>query len=90
MKKLLPQIGRLAMRQEGQHVNIYYAMPETMKGALLLASCELSACALPGVKDMFLDLGRQIVGEIIFQEAGVRPEWGSAGPAPEHERAGSA
>lgn len=83
-----PKIGRLSMRLEGENVCIYYAKTETMNGAILLATCAASFCDMPGVKSAFLDVGRLIVSEVIFRKFGIRPEWGGAEPAPEHERAG--
>jgi hypothetical protein len=82
------QFGRLAIRAEGNFVNAYYAMPDTMKGATLLFSVNRSAALRPGVHEKILDLGRQIVGEIVFEISGVRPLWGGPEAAPEHERAG--
>lgn len=84
------QIGRLAIRDEGGHVNAYYAMADTMKDAKLLFSVNRRAADYPGVRDKILDLGRQIVGEMIFDIAGHRPTWGGPEKAPEHERAGHA
>lgn len=84
------QIGRLAIRDEGPHINAYYAMPNTMERARLLFSVDRGAADLPGVREKMLDLGRQIVGELIFEIAGVRPSWGGPEAAPEHERAGRA
>jgi hypothetical protein len=84
------QIGRLAIRKEGENVNAYYAMPGTMEKAIWLASVKLTAADLPGVFDAFMDLGRAIVGELIFEQTGLRPTWGGPEKAPEHERAGGA
>lgn len=82
------QIGRLAIRDEGGHVAAYYAMPDTMKDAKLLFTVKRRAADYPGVRDKIIELGRQIVGEIIFDVTGVRPVWGGPETAPEHERAG--
>jgi hypothetical protein len=82
------QIGRLAIRDEGPHVNAYYAQPGTMKDALLLFSVTRAAANYPGVRDKIVELGRQIVGEIMFEITGARAQWGGAEPAPEHERSG--
>lgn len=82
------QIGRLAVRDEGSFVAAYYAMPDTMTDAKLLFTVDRNAANYPGVRDRILDLGRQIVGEIIFDITGHRPTWGGPETAPEHERAG--
>lgn len=84
------QIGRLAIRDEGSAVNAYYAKPNTMEDATLLFSVNAEAAKRPGVREKMLELGRQIVGEIIFEITGVRPVWGGPEGAPEHERAGHA
>jgi len=84
------QIGRLAIRKEGDVINAYYAMPGTMKDALWLSSITCSAAERPEVFEAFKNLGREIVGQILFEVTGVRPSWGGEQPAPEHERAGSA
>jgi hypothetical protein len=87
----MKQIGRFALREEGDLVNAYYAMPETMEGAILLFSVKRGAAMLPGVKEKVLALGRQIVGEIIFDVTGTRLSWpNEPQPAPEHERSGRA
>jgi hypothetical protein len=84
------QVGRLAIRREGENVNAYYAMPGTMEGALWLASIKSTAADQPGVLEIFMDLGRAIVGEILFEETGQRPTWGGPEQAAEHERGGRA
>jgi len=82
------KIGRLALRHEGNRVNAYYAMPKTMIDGLLLFSVDARAAGYPSVHERILDLGRQIVGEIVFEATGIRPVWGGPQPAPEHERSG--
>lgn len=85
------KVGRLALREEGEWINGYYAMPDTMDGAVLLFSVKRAAAMHSGVKEKVLALGRQIVGEILFEATGVRPTWPNPPePAPEHERAGRA
>lgn len=87
----LEQIGRLAMRMEGDRWNAYYALPETMKDPIFLGSIRMGAVAdNPTRKQAFMDMMRDIVSEIIEDETGIRPQWGGPEPAPEHERSGSA
>lgn len=87
------QIGRLAMRHEGQWWNAYYAMPDTMEGAIPLGSIAM-AFVKGGErqlerKDRFLAFMRECVGDILEERVGARPEWpDSPQPAPEHERSG--
>lgn len=85
------QIGRLAMREEGDNWNAYYAMPHTMDGALLLGSIRMAIAIRPDRKEAFMALMRDAVADIIEERTGVRPTWPD-GPrrAPEHERSGHA
>lgn len=91
MKNDAVKIGRLAMREEGENWNAYYAMPETMEGAIYLGSIRLALVARKDRKRRFMALMRECVSDIIEQTAGVRPTWPDGEqPAPEHERAGKA
>jgi hypothetical protein len=90
MSKTKP-IGRLAMRQEGNNWNAYYAMTLSMDGAVPLGSIAMAAVVNhPDRKRAFLDLMREVVADIIEEATGTRPIWGGEEPAPEHERAGNA
>ena len=88
----LEQIGRLSMRQEGGFWVAYYAMPETMDGAIFLGSISMGAISGHNGhrKANFMDMMRDIVSEIIEDKTGIKPEWGGETTAPEHERAGNA
>lgn len=88
----LKQIGRLAMRVEGQHWNAYYAMPGTMEGAVYLGSIAMAFVdGKPARRDAFMSLMKEAVADLIEQTTGTRPIWPNGEhPAPEHERAGSA
>lgn len=82
------QVGRVAFRQEGDFWNAYYAMPDTMDGALLLGSFHMKfATSRPERKEAFITLMRAAVGDIIEEKFGTRPMWPDPpSPAPEHER----
>lgn len=83
------QIGRLALREEGESWVAYYALPNTMDGAVFLGSIRMGAVTTsPARKAAFMDLMRELVADIIEQETGIRPVWGGAHRAPEHERSG--
>lgn len=85
----MKQIGRLAMRHEGNFWNAYYALPETMNKALPLGSIAMKAIAdHPERKRAFMDLMREFVADIIEEQCGGRPIMPGPSPAPEHERAG--
>lgn len=88
----LQKIGRLALRHEGTWWNAYYAMPDTMQGAILVAKIRFTAVAgKPERKTAFIALAREAIADIIEEKTGFRPSWPD-GPqaAPEHERAGHA
>lgn len=78
------------MRQEGSMWNAYWAQTDTMKDSILLGSLLMALTANAEVKQRFLDTMRNALGEAIFQELGIRPEWGGVQLAPEHEKAGNA
>ena len=85
------QIGRLAMRQEGDNWNAYYALPDSMDEPIFLGSVRMGAIANnPERKQAFMGMMRDIVSDIIEEQTGIRPTWGGPQAAPEHERAGSA
>lgn len=84
------QIGRLALRAEGDNWNAYYAMQGTMDGAVFLASIRMGAVQNPDRKQAFMDLMRDVVADILEERLGVRPSWEGPQGAPEHERSGSA
>jgi hypothetical protein len=83
---LATQVGRLALRIEGDEWVAYYAVPDSMQGALRIGSIALGAVALPARKAGFLELMREVVGDIIEETTGTRPVWGAPIKAPEHER----
>jgi len=84
------RVGRLAMRQEGESWVAYYAMPDSMEGAVWLGSIRMTIAQHPERKAMFMELMRETVADLIEEQTGMRPSWGGAQLAPEHERAGSA
>ena len=85
------QIGRLAFRIEGDYWNAYYAMSDTMDGAVQLGSIRMAAVSYnPRRKQAFMDIMRDIVADILEEKIGTRPTWGGPQAAPEHERSGSA
>ena len=89
--KDMERVGRIALRHEGENWNAYYALDETMKDAIPLGSIRMAAIVNnPARKQAFLDMMRDIVGDIFEEKIGVRPTWGGTEQAPEHERSGSA
>jgi hypothetical protein len=84
------QVGRLAMRQEGGNWTAYYALPDSMDAPILLGSIRMGAIVgNPERKQAFMEMMRDIVGDIIEDKTGHRPTWGTPESAPEHERSGN-
>jgi hypothetical protein len=87
----LEKIGRLAMRAEGDTWLAYYALTDTMDGALVLGSVAMRLVAEPKRRDQFIAFMRDVVADIIEESTGTRPQWPDPPQvAPEHERSGSA
>jgi hypothetical protein len=83
--------GRLAMRSEGDLWVAYYALPNTMEGALFLGSIQLRFVQDAIRKAIFMGLMKEAVSDILEEITGDRPTWPDGEqPAPEHERGGNA
>src|SRR3954469_14897930 len=85
-------IGRLAMRVEGNLWVAYFALPDSMEGAIFLGSIQMRFVqADKQRKTAFMDLMREAVGDIFEEKIGERPTWPEGERrAPEPERAGPA
>jgi hypothetical protein len=82
----MKKIGRIAMRVEGTNWNAYYALEETLDGAVFLGSLPMRFAEKPVRKEAFLSLMRECLGDLMEELIGTRPEWKKPQPAPEHER----
>jgi hypothetical protein len=90
-REQLQQLGRLALRAEGENWNAYYAEPNTMEGAVFLGSIRMAAVVdNPDRKQAFMAIMQDVVGEFIEHVVGERPTWKEPYSAPEHEKAGNA
>jgi hypothetical protein len=91
--KLFPpeQIGRLAMRVEGDYWAAYYALPNTMENSVLLGKIALRFVEDKERKAEFMGMMREAVADLIEEQTGKRPVWPDleGQPAPESERSGS-
>lgn len=87
MKK---QMGRLALRVEGDWWVAYYAMPDTMADAIDLGRIRMAAVQDQGRKQAFMALMREFIGDAFLANVSETPDWNDPVPAPEHERAGRA
>lgn len=87
----LKGIGRLAMREEGNWWNAYYAMFGTMEKAIHLGSIKINIVRQSKPhKEAFMNLMREVVADYLEEATGVRPVWGGPERAAESERSGSA
>jgi hypothetical protein len=83
------QVGRLALRHEGDNWVAYYALADTMKDAIFLGSIRMGVVlANQERKQAFMDLMREVVADTIEETTGIRPQWAGPQTAPEHERSG--
>jgi hypothetical protein len=84
------KVGRLAFRAEGDNWACYYALPDTMEGAILMASIAIGIVRDQERKKMFMDLMKHALSDFLEERVGQRPEIWDEEPAPESERSGSA
>jgi hypothetical protein len=89
--KGLEKIGRLAFRVEGDTWRAYYALIETMDGAIPLGSVAMRFVQERARRDQFIAFMREAVADLIEESTGRRPEWPDPPQtAPENERSGAA
>jgi hypothetical protein len=86
----MKDIGRLALRVEGDLWVGYYALPDTMDDAVFLGSIQMQFVQDQDRKDAFMNLMKEAVADILEEKTGERPSWSGLRSAPEHERAGRA
>lgn len=84
------QIGRLAMRREGNWWVAYYAEPDTMEEAFRLGQVHMSVVQDEGRKQAFMDIFKSFIAEVLTSDAGEIITGWKVGRAPESERSGSA
>jgi hypothetical protein len=83
----MSQVGRLALRQEGEYWNAYYAPNDTMVGAILLGSVRMTFIhASEEIEQRFVDMVMKAMTIAIQEVTDETPEWGEPEPAPESER----
>ena len=69
------QVGRLAMRVEGENWNAYYAIPNVMEGAVRLGSLRAALVDQSERQHAFMDMVPDIASEIVEKVVGVRTAW---------------
>ncbi|WP_444666184.1 hypothetical protein [Cereibacter changlensis] len=84
-------VGRLALRVEGDWWVAYHAAGGTMDGAVPLGSIAMAAVTgNPARKAGFLALMQEVLADRVEQDTGLRPQFTAPARAPEHERSGRA
>ena len=83
----MKEVGRLAMRVEGDDWVAYYALPDTMEGALRLGAVKM-AIVSGGPRQIerkwvFMGLMREAVADFLEARSGVRPDFNEPVAAPE-------
>jgi hypothetical protein len=85
------EIGRLAMRVEGNSWNAYWAPSQTtMEGAVFLGSIHMAAAQHAEFRQAFLALMQRAFGTLVEEWTGSPAEWDIPRPRSEHERSGEA
>ena len=84
------EVGRLALRVEGDNWVAYYARQGTMEGAAFLGSIRMALVVDRGRKEAFQNLMTNCVGDILKSKTGQNVTWGAPTTAPENERSGRA
>ena len=82
-------VGRLAFRVEGDNWVAYYALADTMEGAIFLGSIKMQFVQDKDRKAAFMDLMKSAFTDAIEEFGGKVDSWDEQ-RAPEHERSGSA
>ena len=82
------ELGRLALRHEGEWWNAYWARSQhSMEGAVLLGTIRMTV-AKGRAKDVFMAAMQEAFGQMVEEMTGEAPTWSEPRTAPETERAG--
>jgi hypothetical protein len=82
----LQEVGRLAMRVEGDFWCAYWAMPDTMKDAVPLGTIAMAIVEDEKRKEAFMGIMRSYMEQMIEKKIGVKPAAFHTKPAPKSER----
>jgi hypothetical protein len=82
----LTAVGRLALRQVGDQWVAFYAVPESMEGALELGRIQLVLVEREERRRAFMNLMSDVVADLIEERVGVRPFMPGPQPAPPPNR----
>jgi hypothetical protein len=82
------EIGRLALRHEGEWWNAYWAPHQhDMDGALLIGSIRFSLVH-GAIKELFISVMCEAFTVVVKDVTGDNPTWGKPHSAPESEKSG--
>ena len=85
------QIGRLALRVEGDNWNAYWADMRTLEGAIFLGSIKMAFVTNSDERKLaFMDLMAACAADALQDILGERPAWNLPREAPDGERSGNA
>ncbi len=87
----MAELGRLAMRVEGDWWVAYCAKINTMDGAIELGRIRMTVAEVPAIKAATLEYFKLVFSKMFQGATGLKLDWPTAErPAPEHEKAGRA
>jgi len=82
---------RVAVREDGEFVNAYFAKADTLDGAWLVASISKTVLELePVAWQVFQEFMKCVASTLVEKATGARVVDVIVGPGPAHERSGSA
>ncbi len=84
----MKDLGRLAMRVEGDWWVAYWAAPNSMKRSTEIARLRMSLAADPVLKEAFLGFCQSAMSVTIKAATGKTPGWNDPVGAPEQEKSG--
>lgn len=86
LTRIMKQAGRIALRVEGDFYNAYYALPDSMEGAIFLGCIRMGVIKNDDLRRaQFLDFIRAVI-EDLMKTAGQDVVWGGEQPALEGVR----
>jgi hypothetical protein len=80
--------GRIAFRHEGKFYSAYWALPDTMEGALLLGQIAMRFVESKAQRRIFMELIKSGIADFFEGEGAELVDFTDEVTAPEHERAG--
>jgi hypothetical protein len=83
----MPDVGRLAFRDEGKFWVCYFTKLDTLVDAIPLGSIRMNIVeSNDEIRTQFMDLMKNIMSKAVEHATGRAPDYFDERPAPEHER----